>query len=486
MDSRAWAIAIVAALGTASLASGSASASTGASAASLSGHAWGKAIEVPGIDGPQPVGRGDAITSVSCGSAGNCSAGGAYVDSSRPPAGVRGQPGRTAPGARRSRCPAPRPSTRAGTPASTSVSCASAGNCSAGGYYVDSSGHGRRSWSARSTAPGARRSRCPAPRPSTRAGIAGHRLGVVRVGGQLQRRRVLHGQLRQHRRRSWSASERHLGQGRSRCPAPRRSTRAGMRRSRLGVVRLGGQLRRGRVLHGQLRPRQVFVVSEVNGTWGKAIEVPGTAALNQGGNANIDSVSCGSAGNCSAGGIYRDHSCHSAGVRGQRGRTAPGAHGDRGARHRGPQPGRERQPSTRCRAPRRATAARAGTTETAPATARRSWSARSTAPGTRPLRCPASRPSTRAASRKSPRCRARRRATAARAGPTQTAPAKRQAFVVSQVNGTWHTAIEVPGIAALNQGGDAGIASVSCASAGECSAGGTTAGGDGAFVVSET
>ncbi len=28
-----------------------------------------------------------------------------------------------------------------------------------------------------------------------------------------------------------------------------------------------------------------------------------------------------------------------------------------------------------------------------------------------------------------------------------------QAFVVSQVNGTWHTAIEVPGTAALNQGG---------------------------------
>ena len=30
-----------------------------------------------------------------------------------------------------------------------------------------------------------------------------------------------------------------------------------------------------------------------------------------------------------------------------------------------------------------------------------------------------------------------------------------QVFVVSQVNGTWHTAIEVPGTAALNQGGEA-------------------------------
>ena len=44
------------------------------------------------------------------------------------------------------------------------------------------------------------------------------------------------------------------------------------------------------------------------GTWGRAIEVPGTAALNTGGDAEIHSVSCASAGNCSAGGLYRDSS----------------------------------------------------------------------------------------------------------------------------------------------------------------------------------
>ena len=41
---------------------------------------------------------------------------------------------------------------------------------------------------------------------------------------------------------------------------------------------------------------------------GTATEVPGTAALNQGGDAAILSVSCRSAGNCSAGGIYKDSS----------------------------------------------------------------------------------------------------------------------------------------------------------------------------------
>ena len=47
---------------------------------------------------------------------------------------------------------------------------------------------------------------------------------------------------------------------------------------------------------------QAFVVSQVHGTWGKAKEVPGTAALSTGGGAATNSVSCASAGNCSAGG----------------------------------------------------------------------------------------------------------------------------------------------------------------------------------------
>jgi len=44
--------------------------------------------------------------------------------------------------------------------------------------------------------------------------------------------------------------------------------------------------------------------------WGTAIEVPGTAALNQGGSAIIRSVSCASAGNCGVGGGDTDSSGH--------------------------------------------------------------------------------------------------------------------------------------------------------------------------------
>jgi hypothetical protein len=45
-------------------------------------------------------------------------------------------------------------------------------------------------------------------------------------------------------------------------------------------------------------------------TWGQAKEVPGTAALNAGGQADINSVSCAQAGYCSAGGSYVDASSH--------------------------------------------------------------------------------------------------------------------------------------------------------------------------------
>ena len=111
------------------------------------------------------------------------------------------------------------------------------------------------------------------------------------------------------------------------------------------------------------------------GSWGTAVEVPGPAALNQGGSAWIGAVSCVSPGNCAAGGGYTDGSGHS------------------------------------------------------------------------------------------------------------------QAFVVSQVGGTWGKAKEVPDTAAFNQGGNAAVNSVSCASAGNCSAGGRYLGSRGrqqAFVVSET
>jgi hypothetical protein len=60
----------------------------------------------------------------------------------------------------------------------------------------------------------------------------------------------------------------------------------------------------GSYAHNSASNQQAFVVNETKGTWGTAEEVPGTAALNVGGGAQITSVSCVSAGNCGAAGYY--------------------------------------------------------------------------------------------------------------------------------------------------------------------------------------
>jgi hypothetical protein len=53
--------------------------------------------------------------------------------------------------------------------------------------------------------------------------------------------------------------------------------------------------------------QQAFVVSEDHGTWGTAVEIPGTGAHNHR-YAQIEAMSCASPGNCGAGGDYTDSS----------------------------------------------------------------------------------------------------------------------------------------------------------------------------------
>ena len=198
-----------------------------------------------------------------------------------------------------------------------SVSCASAGNCSAGGYYTDGSRHSQAfvasevngTWHTAIEVPGTAR-----PQPGR---ASGGQLGVVCLGGQLRRGRVLHRQLRPRAGVRRQRGERHLARG-QRGPRHRRPQPGGSAGStRCRVPRRATAPRR--VYTDSSGNEQAFVVSEVNGTWHTAIEVPGTAALNQGG----------------------------------------------GSRR-----------SARCRAPRRATAPPAGSTPTAPANSRRSSSAR--------------------------------------------------------------------------------------------------------------
>ncbi len=168
----------------------------------------------------------------------------------------------------------------------------------------------------------------------------------------------------------------------------------------------------------------------MNGVWGKAQQVPGTAALNKGGNAVIESVSCASAGSCSAGGFHTDAfgrpqafvAGEAKGIWG-RAQQVPGTAVSKG--------GEAAITSVSC--------ARAGN-------------------------CSAG-------------------------GSYLDASGNTQTFVAGEAKGVWGRAQQVPGIAALNKGGDAEIISVSCARAGNCSAGGFYKDASGhlqAFVVNET
>ena len=234
-----------------------------------------------------------------------------------------------------------------------SVSCPSAGNCTAAGWYLDAADqyqvfvasevHG--TWHhymkvpGTTPAPGAAGAQvaslsCPEPGSCTVAGnfIGGAGFLASEVNGTWHNARSVPGLIKLYGPGSGRAQVDVLS-----CPAA-------------GICSAGGAGLDAGTVKG-------FVVNEVNGTWHNAIDVPGMRRLNPSGSGLVSALSCPAPGNCSAGGRYL-----------------------------GPK-----------------------------------WS---------------------------------------------------RSFVVDEVNGIWHNAIEVPGMSALHRSGTAQVTALSCARAGECSAGG--------------
>jgi hypothetical protein len=227
-------------------------------------------------------------------------------------------------------------------------------------------------------------------------------------------------------------------------------------------------------------PYHAFITSKVHGTWQAATAVPGLAALDHGANANLQSVSCTSPGNCSAGGGY----------------SAPTGIGQafvvdeiHGIWHTAVKvPGITRlnhggAAITRisCVSPGNCSAGgqyqdTAGRTQAfAVNEVNGTWHKAMAIPGIVALNAGGFAVVASVSCASAGNCSA---------GGTYTGGSKHvQAFIVNEVNGTWHHAIKVPGTTALEQGGGAGLNSVSCASAGNCSAGGYY--NSGAFVVNE-
>ncbi len=227
------------------LLTGAGSPSAAGGVASASDVRWGRAEEVPGL-AVLNAGRNALVSSVSCHRAGDCGAGGSYTDGTG-----HGQAFVVSQRSGRWHSALEVPGTAVlnagGRAGIGTVSCASAGDCSAGGSYTDGSGHGQG---------------FVASETNWRWGMAEEVPGLAALN------------------RGGGASLSSVS-----CASAGNCSAGGSYTDSSG--------------HSQ-----VFVVSEKNGRWGKAEEVPGTAALNKGEHASLSSVSCASPGNCAAGGNY--------------------------------------------------------------------------------------------------------------------------------------------------------------------------------------
>jgi hypothetical protein len=403
---------------------------------------WGTAIEVPGLAALNK-GADAMVNSVSCASAGNCSAGGYYYAGSQYQAFVVSE----ASGTWHKAVEVPGSSTlnKYGWAAVTSLSCPSAGNCSAGGYYANQHG-GPTSI-------------------DTRAFV------VNEKNGTWGKATVIFGTA--------AFDKAHTQINTVSCTSAGNCSAGG-----------GPSITPGR---GDAQG-QPFVVTEKNGTWGNAAQVPGAAALATEGTGEILSLDCGSAGNCSAGGYYyaklsKDEFLQGALVLTEKNGTwgkateVPGT----GALNTGDY---AQLSSVSCASAGNCSAGglyqnAAGDQEAfVVAEVSGTWGKAVEAPGTAALNLGSDGYA--AAGINSVSCPSARNCSAG--GYFSDSSGDEQAFVATEANGTWRTAIEVPGLAALNVNGIAEINSVSCGVPGNCGAGGSYSDSsrhDQAFVVSQ-
>ncbi len=431
---------------------------------------WGRAIEVPGLAALN-TGEGARVNSVSCASPGNCAAGGHYTDR-------HGQQGfvvseRNGRWGQAIEVPGLGALNKAGGADVVSVSCASAGNCAAGGYYSWDPGvpyfrvnafvaaeHGGR-WGKAVPLPagdGYISSISCAPGGACLAGgnaascycYTGNAFVVRERAGRLGKAQSVPGlRALEHGGAadvagSWidsvacpSAGNCAVGGAYLDNSGNQYVFVAGERNGVWGAAiqvpglaalnaadgdvevnslscGTAGNCVAGGYYTDDDQDIQGFVAIEDNGTWGTATEVPGLAALNTGGYAEVNSVSCGTAGSCLAGGYYTDGDHAQAFV----------AIEDNGTW---------------------------GTATGVPGLAALNTGGRSTQVLT--VSCTPT-------------------GDCAAGGFYSDRSHHRQGFVASEDNGVWGTTIEVPGLGALNAGGDAEVSSVSCPSPGDCAAGG--------------
>ena len=382
---------------------------------------WSDAIPVPGLVSLN-IGNGATVSSVSCSSDGNCALGGSYTDGSGYQGFVASQtngtwnpaivvPGLTA--------------LNTGNNAQlNSVSCSSDGNCAIGGYYLN--GAGNQGFVASQTK-GTWNSAIPvlglaALNTGDDAAVESVSCssdGNCALGGYYTDGSGYQGFVATQTNGTWNAAI--AVPGLATLNTGNDAIVDSVSCSSDGNCAIGGFYTNGSGYQG-------FVATQTNGTWNAAIAVPGLATLNTGNFAAVESVSCSSDGNCAIGGYYRNGS-------GSQGFVATRTNG--------------------------------------------AWNAAIAVPGLAALNTNgiASVPSVSCSSD-----------GACAIGGRYVGGSGAQGFVATRTNGTWNSAFPVPGLAALNIGNNAAVRSVSCSSDGNCALGGYYTNGSGyqGFVATQT
>ena len=270
---------------------------------------WQRAIEVPGIRALNSDSGAEA-DAVSCASAGNCAVAGSYNDPvtnnlhafvDDESGGTWGQ-GHAVPGA-----------DTLGPGEATAVSCASAGNCAVTGDYTDSAFSQQvfvadetgGTWGPAQALPGLAAQNvsghaeavaisCPAPGNCATGGTFS---GLFNLTPDTE------AYVADERQGSWDLAAQVFGPP----PFNNGSLVPVLRSLSCGSV---GNCAAGGSFATQSIGFPVYVVNEVNGSWGNAIQLPGIVALNKGLESDVSSISCPSPGNCAVGGFYTDANGH--------------------------------------------------------------------------------------------------------------------------------------------------------------------------------
>jgi hypothetical protein len=274
------------------------------------GH-WGHAIEVPGV-GRLNLGNDASIAAVSCPSAGNCVASGTYADFAGNNQIFLGRQ-RNGTWHNAIELPGAEALDAGNDSGISALSCPSAGNCGLGGFYIDSKGRREAlvaieqngTWSNAIEVPGT---------GALNAGgfalifsVSCAAAGTCTVGGEYTDRTGRKGQFTHNQ--AFVASERG-GKWHSALKVAGTDVPGDDAKVFTVSCPAADACTAGGVYKSGLRSGEAFLVTEKNGRWGRAFKVPGTAALNTGGDAEVDVVSCTSGEECTAAGFYTGHAGH--------------------------------------------------------------------------------------------------------------------------------------------------------------------------------